>query len=114
MLRGRARTVVTRDRPAVADEPIGEQNMNQFRASLENENGEAIADVQGEIESPGEAGAARSGRFEVQETESFMQGVMEGKSFRLRVDGGEELAIKVESVSTSSSPGTSEAEFSTI
>ena len=81
---------------------------------MADEDGQAIAEVEGTIESPEEAAGARSGRFELQETESFMQGVMEGKPFRLRVDGGDALTIKVESVSAGSGPGSSEAVFSTI
>jgi hypothetical protein len=88
--------------------------MNPFHASLADEDGQAIAEVDGTIESPDEAAGARSGRFELQETESFMQGVVEGKTFRLQVDDGEALAIKIESVSTGASSGGSEALFSTL
>ena len=88
--------------------------MESFRALLADEGGQGIAEVEGTIEPSQEAAGARSGRFELQETESFMQGVMDGKTFRLQMDGGDVLTIKVESVSAGSGPGTSEAKFSTL
>jgi len=88
--------------------------MDSFHASLADEGGQGIAEVDGTIESSEEAAGARSGRFELQETESFMQGVMDGKTFRLQMDGGDVLTIKVESVSAGSGPGSSEAKFSTV
>ena len=86
--------------------------MDPFRAALTDEDGQAIGQVEGTIE-PAGAGA-RSGRFELQETESFMQGVMDGKRFHLQVENGDTLTIKVDSVSTGSQPGSSEAVFSTV
>lgn len=88
--------------------------MQPFHASLADEDGLAIAEVDGTIESPEEAAGARSGRFELQETPSFMQGVMDEKTFRLRFDGGDTLTIKVESISTGAPSGGSEAVFSTV
>jgi hypothetical protein len=88
--------------------------MNPFHASLADEDGQAITEVEGTIESPEEAAGARSGRFELQDTESFMQGVMDGKTFRLQVDDGDAFTIRVESVSVSSRSGYSEALFSTV
>jgi len=49
----------------------------------------------------------------VRETDSFIQGVLDGRPFRLRVDGGDALTIKV-SVSAGSGSGSSEAVFSTL
>ena len=43
-----------------------------------------------------------------------MQGVLDGKTFRLQLDGGDALTIKVESVSAGSGSGPSEAVFSTL
>ena len=88
--------------------------MEPFRASLADEDGQAIAEVEGTIESQEESAGARSGRFELPDTASFMQGVLDGKTFRLRIDGGDALTIKVESVSPSSRSGSSEAAFSTV
>jgi hypothetical protein len=88
--------------------------MEPFQASLADENGQAITEVEGTIESPKAAAGARSGRFTLQDTESFMQGVLEGKTFRLQIDGGDAYTIKVDSVSISSRPGYSEAIFSTV
>lgn len=87
--------------------------MDSFHASLADEDGQTITEVDGTIDSPDQSAGTRSGRFELQDTESFMQGVMDGKPFRLQVDGGDALTIKVESVSISSRPGFSEALFST-
>ena len=89
--------------------------MEPFRASLADEDGQAIAEeIEGTIESPEEAAGARSGRFELQETGPFMQRVLDGKPFQLRVVGGDALTIKVDSVSTGSRSGSSEAVFSTL
>ncbi|WP_406698334.1 hypothetical protein V5E97_05690 [Singulisphaera sp. Ch08] len=88
--------------------------MEPFHASLAAEDGQAITEVDGTIESPEEAAGARSGRFELPDTESFMQGVLDGKTFRLQVEGGDPLPIKVESVSVGSRSGFSEAQFSTL
>jgi hypothetical protein len=52
------------------------------------------------------------GEFEFQETESFVQGVLETKTFRLNVDDGSQLTIHVDSVSTITRPGYSKVEFS--
>jgi hypothetical protein len=81
--------------------------MQPFRATLVGDSGEAIADVEGSIESP----EARRGRFEVQEDPSFMQGVLEKKAFHLHLDDGREIAIKVDSASPASRPGFSSVEF---
>ncbi|SIO35159.1 hypothetical protein SAMN05444166_4012 [Singulisphaera sp. GP187] len=88
--------------------------MEPFHASLADEDGQAITEVEGTIESPEEAPGTRSGQFELPDNESFMQGVMDGKTFRLQVDGGDAFTIKVESVSVSSRSGFSEASFSTL
>ncbi|AGA24509.1 hypothetical protein [Singulisphaera acidiphila] len=88
--------------------------MEPFHASLADEDGQTITEVEGTIESSEEAAGVRSGRFELQDTESFMQGVLEGKTFRLQLDGGNPFTIKVESVSIGSRSGFSEAQFSTV
>jgi hypothetical protein len=54
----------------------------------------------------------RQGEFEFQETDSFMQGVLEQKTFRLELDDGNRLTIRVGSVSASAGPGSSRVEFS--
>ena len=41
-----------------------------------------------------------------------MQGVLEEKTFGLKMDDGSQLAIHVDSVSTTTRPGYSRAEFS--
>ena len=86
--------------------------MQPFRATLIDDNSEAIADVQGSIESPEESEGSRRGRFEVQDDPSFMQGVLDKKTFHLQLDDGRELAIQVDSASPSSRPGFSTVEFS--
>jgi hypothetical protein len=86
--------------------------MQPFRATLIDEGSQAIAEVEGSIESPGETEGSRRGRFEVQEDPSFMQGVLDQKAFHLQLEDGSELTIKVDSTSTSSRPGHSSVEFS--
>jgi hypothetical protein len=76
--------------------------------------GQAIADVEGSIQAPAEAAGARRGSFELQETDSFMQGVLDGMPFRLDLDDGSRITIKVDSVKMSSNPGYSVASFTTV
>ena len=86
--------------------------MQPFRATLTDDAGQAIADVEGSINSPEETQGPRRGQFEFQETASFMQGVLEQKTFRLALDDGNRLTIRVGSVSATSGPGSSRVEFS--
>jgi hypothetical protein len=86
--------------------------MQPFRATLIDDNSEAIADVEGSIESPEESEGSRRGRFEVQDDPSFMQGVLDKKTFHLQLDDGTEIAMKVDSASSSTRPGFSVVEFS--
>jgi len=79
---------------------------------LTDDAGQSITDIDGSIQSPEETKGSRQGSFEFQETESFMQGVLEEKTFGLKMDDGSQLAIHVDSVSTSTRPGYSRAEFS--
>jgi hypothetical protein len=88
--------------------------MQPFRATLKDDAGEAIADVEGSIDSPGEAQGPRQGEFEFQETDAFMQGVLEQKTFRLELDDGNRLTIRVGSVSANAGPGSSRVEFSVL
>jgi hypothetical protein len=88
--------------------------MQPFRAALKDDAGEVIADVEGSIDSQEEAQGPRQGEFEFQETDAFMQGVLEQKTFRLELDDGNRLTIRVGSVSTNSAPGSSRVEFSVL
>jgi hypothetical protein len=88
--------------------------MQPFRATLTDEAGQAIADVEGSIDSPEEAQGPRQGEFEFQETDSFMQGVVEQKTFRLEFEDGNRLTIRVASVSAMTGPGSSRVEFSVV
>jgi hypothetical protein len=81
---------------------------------LIDDNSQLIADVDGSIESPEESEGSRRGRFEVQHDPSFMQGVLDKKTFHLQLDDGREIAIKVDSASATSRPGCSLVEFSCI
>ena len=85
--------------------------MQPFRATLIDDNTEAIAAVEGSIGSPEEPEGSRRGRFEVQDNPSFMQGVLDKKTFHLQLDDGTEMAIKVDSASPTSRPGFSVVEF---
>jgi hypothetical protein len=86
--------------------------MQSFRAKLTDESGQAISEIEGSIQSTDETQAPRRGEFELEDDGSFMQGVLDGKTFHLNVDDGSDLAIHVDSVSASTRPGYSRAEFS--
>jgi hypothetical protein len=86
--------------------------MQPFRATLSDNAGQAIAEIEVSIESPRETQGPRKGEFEFQATESFIQEVLEVKTFRLEVDDGSQLTIRVDSVSTITRPGYSKVEFS--
>jgi hypothetical protein len=86
--------------------------MQPFRGTLTDDAGQAIAEIEGSIQSPEEARGPRQGEFEFQDVESFMQGVLDQQAFRLKVDDGSELNIRVGSVSTTGRPGYSRVAFS--
>jgi hypothetical protein len=86
--------------------------MQPFRATLTDDAGHEIGEIEGSIQSPGETQRPRTGEFEFQEIESFLQGVLEAKTFRLEVDDGSQLTIRVDSVTTITRPGYSRVEFS--
>jgi hypothetical protein len=88
--------------------------MQPFRATLTEDAGQAIAGVEGSIDSPEETQGARRGEFEFQETGSFMQGVLEQKTFYLQLEDGNRLTIRVGSVSAATKPGSSRVEFSVV
>jgi hypothetical protein len=88
--------------------------MQPFRATLTDDGGQAIADVEGSIQSPEETQGPRRGQFEIQESESFMQGALEQKTFRLQLDDGNRLDIGVGSISSVGRPGYSRVEFSVL
>jgi hypothetical protein len=88
--------------------------MQPFRAKLTDDSGHVIADIEGSIQSAGGTQGPRQGEFQFQETESFMQGVLEEKPFRLEVDDGSQVTIHVSSVSTIARPGYSKVEFSCL
>jgi hypothetical protein len=86
--------------------------MQPIRATLTDDAGQAIADVEGSIQSSEGTQGPRQGTFEFQETESFMQGVLDQKTFGLELDDGSRLTIRVGSVSSTARPGYSRVEFS--
>ena len=88
--------------------------MQSFRATLTDDAGQSITDVEGSIRPPGEAQGPRQGEFDLQESETFMQGVLDQKTFGLECNDGERLAIRVDSVSTAGRPGYSRAKFSVV
>jgi hypothetical protein len=88
--------------------------MQPFRATLTDDSGQAIAEIEGSIQAPDEAQGPRQGEFEFQETGEFMQGILEEKPFRLEVDDGSQLTIQVNSVATIARPGYSKVEFSCV
>jgi hypothetical protein len=86
--------------------------MQPLRATLTDDSGQAITEIEGSVQSPEEAHGPRQGQFELEENAAFMQGVLEEKTFRLEVDDGSQLTIRVNSVSTPPRPGYSKVEFS--
>ena len=86
--------------------------MQPLRATLTDDSGQAIAEIQGSIQSPDESQGPRRGEFEIEENGEFMQGVLEEKAFRLDLNEESPLAIHVDSVSAGTRPGYSKAEFS--
>ena len=88
--------------------------MQSFQATLTDDAGQSITDVEGSIRPPGEAQGPRQGEFDLQESEAFMQGVLDQKTFGLECNDGERLAIRVDSVSTADRPGYSRAKFSVV
>jgi hypothetical protein len=89
--------------------------MEPFCASLTTDEGQAITEVEGTIESPEEASSgARKGRFEFEDNDSVMQGVLDGTPLRLACDNGTRLNIRVDGVTAGSKPGFSQAEFSSL
>jgi hypothetical protein len=88
--------------------------MQPFRATLTDDADQAIADIEGSIQSRDETQGPRQGEFEFQETESFMQGVLDQKSFRLALDDGTRLTIRADSVSAIARPGYSKVAFSVL
>jgi hypothetical protein len=79
---------------------------------LMDQAGLKIAQIEGSIQSEGEARGPRKGSFEAPENESFMQDALDAKPFRLDLEDGSRIAIQVTSVSAGTSPGTSRVEFS--
>jgi hypothetical protein len=88
--------------------------MQSFRATLTDDAGQAIAEVEGSIDSPDETQGPRRGEFEFEETGSFMQGILEQKTFGLELDDGNRLTIRVGSVAASTGSGSSRVEFSVV
>jgi hypothetical protein len=77
---------------------------------------QVIAEIEGSIQSPDETQGPRRGEFELEEDENgeFLQGVLEKKTFRLQVDDGSQLTIRVDSASATARPGYSQVEFSCL
>jgi hypothetical protein len=88
--------------------------MQPFRATLTDDAGQAIAEVAGSIDSPEATQRPCRGEFEVQETGSFMQGILEQKTFCLELEGGNRLTIRVDSVSAATGSGSSRVDFSVV
>jgi hypothetical protein len=81
---------------------------------LADDAGQAIAEIEGSIQSSDETEGSRRGEFELEENGAFLQGVLEQKTFRLQVDDGSQLTIRVDSASPSAQPGYSQVEFSCL
>jgi hypothetical protein len=88
--------------------------MQPLRATLTDDSGQLITDIEGSIQSPEEANGPRQGQFELEDNGAFMQGVLDKKTFRLEVHDGSQLTIHVNSGSTISRPGYSRVEFSCL
>jgi hypothetical protein len=81
---------------------------------LTDDAGQAIADVEGSIESPDDAGGAQTGSFEFPDSDSVMQDILEGKTFGLIIDGGSQFKIRINSASAGTRSGFSVAEFTSV
>jgi hypothetical protein len=77
---------------------------------LTDPTGEASVEVEGTIADPG----ASRGEFTFTDSDAVLQGALEGKTFRLSIDDGTQLDVRLESVSAGDTPGTSHAEFSKV
>jgi hypothetical protein len=89
--------------------------MEPFRGSLTTDEGQAITEVDGTVESPDEASSGDcKGRFEFQDNDSVMQGVLDGTPFHLDCDNGNRLKIRIDAVRPGPKPGYSQAEFSSL
>jgi hypothetical protein len=75
---------------------------------------QAVADVEGSIESPDDAGGAYTGNFEFPESDSVMQDILDGKTFGLNLEDGLQFKIRVNSASAGTRSGFSVAEFTSV
>lgn len=85
--------------------------MPTLRGVLTDEVGEVSVDVEGSLSST-EGGA--SGTFEFPDMAAVMEGVMNGQTFKLSTDDGQQLSIKIDNVTPGSTSGTSKAEFTVV
>jgi hypothetical protein len=86
--------------------------MQSLRTALADDAGQLIGNIEGPVQALAEAHGTRQGEFEVPETASFLQDVLENKTLRLELDDGSKLDIHVSSVSAGSRRGISRVEFS--
>lgn len=87
--------------------------MSLLRGTLTDPVGETSVEVEGSIEAPDAAGS-RKGEFEFPDSDAVMQGVLEGKTFRLSADDGSQLEVRLGSVSVAGKSGYSRAEFTSV
>jgi hypothetical protein len=84
--------------------------MQPFQATLSDETGQEIARVEGSIQPSSVTQKARTGSFDIADNGDFAQGVLDDARFRLRFDNGDEVSIKIDSLSVST-PGHNLVEF---
>lgn len=84
--------------------------MKDFRAALSDDTGRSLGEVAGTFYSgtPGQGPVA--GEFEVAEDGGLLQGALEGKPFRLEVEGTA-VSIRIETAEAGSAEGMTRVRF---
>ena len=85
--------------------------MQPLRATLSDPVGQISVPVEGELEAAGGSGGPRKGVFEFADADEVMQAFLDGKTFRLSTDDGDQLDVTIDSISASDRSGSSRAEF---
>jgi hypothetical protein len=82
-----------------------------LRGMLTDPDEEASVEVEATIESPE---AVSGGTFEFADSDAILQAALEGRTFRLSLDDGNRLEVRLGAISPGEKPGTSRAEFSSV
>ncbi|MGE3820545.1 MAG: hypothetical protein AB7I30_14120 [Isosphaeraceae bacterium] len=85
--------------------------MATLRGVLTDQVGEVSVDVEGTLDG---AEGGSTGMFEFPDLAAVMEGVMNGQTFTLSTDDGQQLSIKIDNVTQGTASGTSRAEFTVV